>query len=458
MIEAKQSSAKEEGNVISEKNVKSKLEMEGLQVKRRIGLLSSITFIVGAIIASLVYAELATMLPKSGGDYSYIMEAFGDCPAFLIFWSHAVIGSSSNVVLPLVFADYLCALLFGPCGVPDIIRRMIAAIEMLTLTIVNVTSVRLAVSVQAVCTISKVCALLVIILGGIISLCQGKVENISNGFDGTTTNITSYALAFYSCMWAYGGWYVVNNIAEEVKNPKRNIPKGIVMSMVAVTVIYLLANVSYFTILSKKEFLASSAVAYSWGKRVIGSAAVLIPISVMFSVYGTSNGSLFSAGRLYFAAARNGHSPAIMAYLHIKSLIPVAAVVFPSTVSILLLAYADITELINFIGFISFTIHALVMVSDIKLRLTRKELKPTFKVPLVIPIVTFFICIFMIVAPFLEKPNIEFLYGVAIIFAGLVFYFIFVYFRKKIPGYDWLTLKCQILLEVSPTSPSLRLN
>ncbi|KAK3611650.1 hypothetical protein CHS0354_021903 [Potamilus streckersoni] len=164
MIETKQSSAEEEGHAISEKNVNSKQETERLQIKRRIGLFSSITFIVGAIIgsgifvspkgallysgsvgltlvmwalcglfsllAALVYAELATMLPKSGGDYSYIMEAFGDCPAFLIFWAHAIIGSSSNVVLPLVFADYLCALLFGACGAPESIRRMIAAIEM----------------------------------------------------------------------------------------------------------------------------------------------------------------------------------------------------------------------------------------------------------------------------------------------------------------------------------------
>lgn len=477
---------KQVGTTLNEQTV---FETERLRVKPRIGLAAAVAFVVGSVIGSgifispigalensgsvglslviwavggifsmllgLVYAELGVILPKSGGDYVIIREGIGDIPAFLVAWTQCVITQSgTRAVLALVFADYVCVPIFGACKAPDSIRKSIAASKLLFLAICNTVSVNFVSSIQGLFTIMKVCALIVITIGGIIHLSKGETESFANSFEGSTTDVTRIALAIYSCMWAYGGYNNLNEIAEELVNPKQNILKAIVISLTLVTIIYLTTNVSYFTVLPKPDFLDASAVAYATAERVLGSAAIFIPISVMFSVYGASNGGFFTDVRVRFAAARCGHLPEVLSFLHHKTRIPLASLVFNTAVPLILLIPADISELINLVSFVAFFSQTLTVISLLRFRYQRRNLprdKNAFRLSLVVPILALLICLFMFIAPFVNNPRIEFVYGVAFIFSGLILYVPFVYFEKKIPGFDKVTMAAQLLMRICPT-------
>ena len=376
-------------------------------------------------------------------------------PAFLITWVSTVVTQpGSRAVLSLVFADYLCAPIFGNCGPPNVIRKSVAALELIALAVTNILSVRLAALIQMIFTVAKISALVVISIGGLVFIFGGHVQNFERSFEDSNWTVEGISLAIYSCMWAYGGYNNLNEIAEEIIEPKKNIPRAILVSMVAVTVIYLTANISYVALLPKDEFLAASAVAFVWGEKVLKSAAILIPISVMCSVHGASNGGFFTDSRVRFAASRAGHLPEVLSFLHPNSRIPVASVVFNTICAIILLIPGDIRELINMVGFVTFLVQAASTVSLLVLRYRRrnkKSEKERFKLPVIIPVLSLLICVFMVVSPFVSTPKLEFVYGAAFVIAGLVFYFPFVYFHLRIPGFDHVTLFLQLLMNICPT-------
>ena len=465
------------------------IQQERVKVKRRIGLAGGISFVMGGVIGSgifispkgallhsgsiglslliwalcggiamvfgLVFGELARMVPRSGGDYTYIRQAFGGAPAFLVSWITTVIMTpGSRAILSLVFADYVCAPIFRDCGPPNLIRKLIACAQLTILAITNILSVRFSTSVQIVFTVAKVLALVLISAGGFLYLFKGEVQNFENSFEGSNWNVESISLAIYSCTWAYSGFTYLNDFAEEIINAKRNISLSIIISLIVITAIYMTANISYFTVISKEEFISAPAVASLWGDKVLTSAAIIIPISVMLSVHGAANGGFFSDSRQRFAAAREGHLPEVVSYLHPESRIPVLSVLLNTMLAMLYLIPADIDELINMTGFVGFTMQGASVTSLLIFwhrRRNQHRNTKEFSIPIVIPVISLLVCIFMVIAPFVTTPRVEFLYGIALVLAGLLFYFPFVYFKLRVPGFDHVTTFLQLFLNIAPT-------
>lgn len=463
-------------------------DIDRISVKRRIGLFGAITFIIGGIIGSgifvspkgalensgsigqclviwsvsgilsmiisLVYAELGVVLPKSGGDYSIIKSGIGEIPAFLVSWIQTILSfPGSRTVQALVFADYICAPIFT-CGTPNKIRKSIAALALLLLAITNTVSVRLVTSLQGLFTVLKLGTLLVISIGGFVILFKDGTDNFNDSFNGTTNDISTVTLAIYSCMWAYSGYGYLNEITEELKDPPKNVPRALIVSLATITVIYVVTNVSYFSVLTKSEFLSTQAVAYAWAFKVLGPFAIIIPICVILSVYGASNGSFFTSVRVPFSAARAGHLPEVISFLNVNTNIPVASVILNTSISLILLIPSDVKKLINLVSFLSFLIQSLSTMSLLRIRYTRRyeeNRADEFRSHLSIPIIALAICLFMFISPFISNPRIEFLYGLGIILSGLLMYIPFVHFGLKLPGCDMATLLSQLSLQISPT-------
>ncbi|KAL5022199.1 hypothetical protein ScPMuIL_001354 [Solemya velum] len=463
-------------------------EPEKVNLKRRLGLISGISFIVGtvigsgifispksvlmntesvglcmviwvlcgvlALLTSLAYAELGTMFTQSGADYIYFLEAFGGVPAFLFFWVNAVISvTGSTVVKAMTFAEYITAVLFDGCGPPLLIKKLMAAAVIVTVGIVNCKSVRLASGCQVFFTATKVTALVIIIVGGIVMMSKGSFGALETGFDDTSDSPSTIAFAVYGGMFAYGGWRNLNYVVEELKNPYVNLPRAILISMPLVTVIYILVNMSYFSVMTKTEFLSSWAVGVVWGDKVLGSAALIIPIAVACSVYGSANGSVFVNGRSIYAAGRQQHLPDLFAYIHVRTYIPVPSVLMTTTLSLVLLIPSDIGSLINFLGFTDWIIYGGVMVALLVLRYRRKDIHRPIKIPILVPIIVLLCAIYLVVAPLVRDPKIEFLYAGIFIIASLLLYIPFVHFKLRIPGMDHATVFSQMFLEVVPITP-----
>lgn len=227
---------------------------------------------------------------------------------------------------------------------------------------------------------------------------------------------------------------------------------SIAIGIPLVTLCYALINLSYLAAMSPLEMVESSAVAVTFGNRILGSMAWLMPLSVTISTFGSANGTLFAAGRLCFAASREGHLLDILSYVHVKRLTPAPGLIFHSIIAISMVLYGTIDSLIDFFSFTAWIFYGGAMVALITIRYKRKNYKGTLQIPIAIPCFVLVMSMYLVVAPIMDKPQIEYFYASLFIFAGLLFYFPFVKYGYHPAIMDKVTIFCQLLLQVAPTS------
>lgn len=438
----------------------------GFKLKKELGLMDGVGIIVGIIIGSgifispkgvldysgsvgvalvvwavsgilstvgaLCYAELGTMIPKSGGDYAYIHEAFGPLAAFLYLWvALVIIMPTGNTVIALTFANYILQPVFPDCEEPpDIAVRLIAAVVICFLTWVNCSNVKWATKVQDVFTAAKVLALLIIIVAGLYHLFNGNLEDYQKPFDKTNWDLAAFATAFYQGLFSFAGWNYLNFVVEELKNPYRNLPRAIMISMPLVTIIYFLANVAYFAVLTRTEILSSSAVAVSFGNRMLGVMTWTMPFFVACSTFGSLNGGIFASSRLFFVGARQGHLPQILALINVKNFTPVPSLIFLGLMTVFMLITSDLQALINYISFTESLFILMSIAGLLWLRYKEPNRHRPIKVWIGFPILFFVICLFLVVLPVIQRP-IELGVAIGVISIGIPVYFFAIHREEK---------------------------
>ncbi|KAI3377765.1 hypothetical protein L3Q82_008908, partial [Scortum barcoo] len=385
-----------------------------------------------ATLGALCYAELGTMITKSGGEYSYLMEAFGSLVAYLYSWTTVmVLKPSSFAIITLSFAEYASTPFYHGCAPPVIVTKCLSAAAIFLIIIVNCLSVKLASYVQNFLTAAKLLIIVVIVGAGIVMLAQGKTETLSDPFNGMSSSVGAIGLAFYNGLWAYDGWNQLNFITEELKDPFRNLPLAILIGIPLVSVCYVLVNIAYFTVMTTNELLLSPAVALTFGDRVLYPLSWIIPVFVVFSTFGSANGSCFTAGRLAYVAGREGHMVKILSYISLKHHTPSPALIFNGILTFFYIIPADINTLINYFSFAQWVFYGLTALALIVMRFTRKELHRPVKVPIVIAWLMVLVSCYLVLAPIIDKPDLEYLYCTVFIFSGLLIYYPFIHLKVE---------------------------
>ncbi|KAH8394071.1 hypothetical protein KR215_002222 [Drosophila sulfurigaster] len=406
-----------------------------------------------SLLGALAYAELGTMNTSSGAEWAYFMDAYGPAPAFLFSWvSTLVLKPSQMAIICLSFAQYAVEAFVTECDPPRGVVKMVALVAIVMILFVNCYSVNLGMAVQNVFTAAKLVAVLIVICGGAWKLFQGNTQHLSNAFNGPMPNIGAIATAFYTGLWAYDGWNNLNYVTEEIKNPSKNLPRSIIIGIPLVTLCYALINISYLAAMSEQEMIESEAVAVTFGNRILGALAWLMPLSVTVSTFGSANGTLFAAGRLCFAASREGHLLDILSYVHVRRLTPAPGLIFHSLIASAMVLHGTIDSLIDFFSFTAWIFYGGAMLALIVMRYTKPNYPRPYKVPIIIPVVVLVISVYLVAAPIFETPRIEYLYALLFIFAGLIFYVPFVKLGMTPRFMNKVTLFFQLLLEVVPTS------
>lgn len=257
---------------------------------------------------ALALAELAALLPEAGGPYVYLREAYGRLPAFLWGWTEFwIIRTSSLASLACATAIYLGVLI--PVSIGQ--QTAIAAGVMVTLAWVNARGIRWGSRVQKVTTCIKVGFLLgIIILPWILG--KADVSRLApwSPAEFNIDFVKVIGLAMISVLWPYDGWTNIGSVAEEIREPQRNVPIALGLGMLAVTTIYVLATFSYHLVLPFDEIAKSQRVAADTCQALLGPiGAKIAAVGVMCSTLGACNSNLIAGPRIYFAVARDGLLP-----------------------------------------------------------------------------------------------------------------------------------------------------
>lgn len=286
-----------------------------------------------SICGALALAELSTLLPRAGGVYVFLREAYGDAAAFVFGWLYVLVTTPTAVAsLATVFAEFLLNLL-GIATVATTVQ-LIAICAITTLTFANVLGARVGAAVSEVTTLVKVTALAAIILGAFL-LGHGSLSHFTAG--GVVQG-SGLARAVASVIWAYDGWIAVSMIAGEVVAPERLMKRMIIIGMLVIVTLYVGANLAYLYMMpvgvmaQQKEAIARTVMT-----EIAGPAAgVLVLLAIMTSVFGALNGNLLAKPRVPYAMARDGLIFSFLGNTHPRWATPWAALVIQGAVAIIM--------------------------------------------------------------------------------------------------------------------------
>jgi len=400
-----------------------------------------------SMIGALCYAELGTSIPKSGADYAYIGEAFGSLPSFLYLWDAVFIFvPTTNAIMALTVANYLAQPLFPDCEPPPAALRLIAAICIMFLTWLNCYSTKITSSLQNVFMVTKLAALGLIIVGGCIALSNGGISMFKDPWEGTVTDPGQIAVSFYQGIFSYAGWNYLNFMTEELKDPYRNLPRAIYISLPLITAIYVLANIAYLAVLSPASMLASDAIAVTFSGKMFGLFAPVMPALIAVSALGGLSCHIMTSSRLCFVGARNGHFPDALSLVTVKNLTPAPSLIFLGVLSLVYLCTSDIYRLIDYAAFVESMFILWSVSALLWLRLKRPDMNRPIKINLVVPVTFLLICTFLVFLPLYVRP-LEVGMGLLITACGIPVHLVFVSWKGKPKAFTNTLEKLATLLQ-----------
>ena len=338
-----------------------------------------------ALCGALTLAELSGAFPETGGAYVFIREGWGRLAAFLFGWAELVlIRAASLGAISTTFAEYFIRVLgHDPSQAPySSYVHGIAALAIALTGTFNYIGVRWGSLVQNLTTLAKYGGLLIIIA---LALALGLPKTGGHFTPGTppgSFHIAAFGLALVSVLWAFDGWADLSFVQGEVKDPRRNLPRAIIMGTVAVIVIYLLANVAYLSVMSIDEIRQSKLVAADVAERLMGQPGVIfVAVTVMLSTFGTLNGTLLTSPRVFFAMADDGLFFRKVAAVHPKYETPYVSIVLVSLLGIAFVLLRTFEQLADTFVTAIVPFYALAVGAIFVLR-KRRDYNPPFRAPL----------------------------------------------------------------------------
>ena len=390
-----------------------------------------------SICGALAVAELTSLLPRAGGVYVFLREAYGDAAAFVFGWLYVLITTPTTIAaLGVVFAEFLLNLLGRSAGTATV--QLIAIAAIISLTGANVLGARVGAAVSEVTTLVKVTALAAIILGAFL-LGEGSFSNIT---EGGAVQGGGLARAMAAVIWTYDGWIAVSMIAGEVVAPERLMKRIIIIGMLIIVTLYVGANLAYLYIMpvgvmaQQKEAIARTVMTAIAGP----AGGALIMLAIMTSIFGALNGNVLAKPRVAYAMARDGLTFAFLGTTHPRWATPWAAVLIQSVVAIIMvLALRDYDALITYFVVVEWAALLFAVGAVFVLRRKMADAPRPFRTPAYPWVPLFFVAgtvigLSAIVWGQIQVGNFAPLYGLAIAAAGFPVHHLWKRLQRSAPA------------------------
>ncbi len=389
-------------------------------------------WVIGGIVAvcgALTYAELAAAFPRSGGIYVFLREAFGPLPAFLFGWAelliirpgaYGAIGiTASAYALRTVGLDPAAQLM----GLPFRGDQLLGAGFIILVGGVNYFGIRRGAVIQNLSTVFKVGALAVLVLLGFaMGDSQGLGPMLAQRAE---VGVSPFLLAMVSILWAYDGWADLAFVGGEVKDPQRTLPRALVIGTSVVVVLYLSANLVYLYLIPIVQMKQAELVAADVAQLLIGHAGIVaVSAAVAVSTFGTLNGSMMTAPRIFFAMADDGLFPKAIARVDPKTGAPTAAILLAAVMGVIFVLIKTFTALADQFVIGIWPFYAMAVAGVFVLRRTQPDLPRPYRTlgyP-VVPLLFLGASLFLLGNYLVSLPN-DFAIDVGVILTGVPVYY-----------------------------------
>jgi APA family basic amino acid/polyamine antiporter len=352
-----------------------------------------IAWVLGGVVSlagSLVYADLVRRRPHVGGQYAFLREAYHPVVAFLYGWCLLwVIQSGGMASVAVVFARYFMELgnLFpailsgssseapGTAAGDTLVGKVIAAVTIACLTALNCLGVRTASTAQNLFMVLKVLAIGALIACGLlVALPSGGQSGGHSGGQvaetaGARWMVPALAAALVPVLFAYGGWHTTTFMAAEVRDARRTLPRGLLLGVAGVTVLYLGVNYVCLRVLGVEELAANGSPAYEVMRRALGGrGAALLSAGIAVSALGFLSQAVLTSPRVYFAMARDGLFFQAVARIHPRTRVPVVAILLQGAFASVIAVSGTFHQILNYVMSVELVFLALTALSLFILR------------------------------------------------------------------------------------------
>ncbi len=288
-------------------------------------LLFLLVWVLGGVVslfACVAFAELGSMFPDSGGQYVYLREAYGDLMAFLYGWMlFSVANGGTIAALSVASAAYMgqvvpvisqAHVIFSVAGIVFTRAHLVGLFLIAALTYVNVVGLRWGTLLQNVSTWTKFTAMAAFVVLG-FAIGKGDWSHFRSPSGGLTMGlspgqlISAMGVALIAVFWAYDGWVYITWVAGEVKDPRRNVPRAMVLGVLVVGVIYVAMNMTYAYALPLGEIAKHETIAHAAAVQLFSpKAALWLSVMIAISCFSAAATCTLSGARVYLAMAQDG--------------------------------------------------------------------------------------------------------------------------------------------------------
>jgi len=380
-------------------------------------------WVIGGIIAlcgALVYGEIGSAFPQSGGEYNYLSKLYHPSVGFLSGWVSVTVGFAAPIAAAAVALGMYVGKIF-----PQVNGTFLAVTVVLLLTAMHATDLKLGATFQKAFTALKVIVIVFFIGAGLFSSPAHEISFMPSAFLWDEIMSAPFAVSLVFVSYAYSGWNASSYIAGELDNPQKNLPKSLLIGTGVVMLLYVLLNYIFLYTVPINELKGFAEVGYLSAEKIFGGAiGAFMGLAIAFLLVSTLSAMILTGPRVMQSMGRDMQLLKFLTLANKKG-VPYAAVIFQSVIALVLVLTSSFASLITYVGFTLSLCTFITVAGVFVLRTKFRDIQVKYKTwgypftPIIFLASTGWVMYFI----FENKPT-ESLYGLGTVLSGLVVYFL----------------------------------